>query len=96
MKEPFKYPRDGEGFALCHHGRRIACAECVDEEEQEQAARAPVPRCETCACWEQFERRLEHGVCGKARAGDGKLWADMYDAIITAIDFGCVQWTAKP
>ncbi len=33
VAHPFTYPRDREGFALCHHGRRIACDECVAEEE---------------------------------------------------------------
>jgi hypothetical protein len=32
-RDPFVYPRDREGWALCHHGRRIACDECVAEEE---------------------------------------------------------------
>ena len=36
-EEPFKYPRDREGFALCHHGRRKACEECVEEEQEEAA-----------------------------------------------------------
>lgn len=36
--KPFQYPRDREGFALCHHGRRIACNECVAEEERTDAA----------------------------------------------------------
>ncbi len=31
----FTYPRDIDGFALCHHGRRIACLECIAEEEHE-------------------------------------------------------------
>jgi hypothetical protein len=34
----FKYPRDSEDWALCHHGRRIACEECVAEEERENDA----------------------------------------------------------
>jgi len=36
-KTPFTYPRDREGFALCHHGRRIACNECITEEEETNA-----------------------------------------------------------
>ncbi len=31
--QTFRYSRDSDGFALCHHGRRIACEECVAEEE---------------------------------------------------------------
>lgn len=30
----FSYPRDSEGWAICCHGRRIACDECVADDER--------------------------------------------------------------
>ena len=58
-------------------------------------ATMPVPRCETCKNWDK--RNDYSGVCKYPRRelGAAKMWVDMYDDIITAPDFGCVQWEAK-
>ncbi len=54
----------------------------------------PVPRCETCAHWLKREMYTA-GFCDFAADGDSKMFAELYDAVLTEPDFGCVQWKKK-
>lgn len=62
--------------------------------ELQDIAYMPVPRCDGCAHWRPNEDR-SRGACGRANAEDTKMWAELYDAVLTEPDFGCVQWKAK-
>lgn len=56
----------------------------------------PVPHCESCAHWRHMH--ANQGGCGYANNGEDierRLWADMYDDVVTSADFGCVQWKEK-
>lgn len=63
----------------------------------------PVPRCETCKYWSVQQRQTlfldqmppTNRVCNLPYTTGSKMNADMYDAIITEPDFGCVQWESK-
>lgn len=56
-----------------------------------------VPRCDGCKHWGENEggEGLGNGRCGYADYHPDKFRAEMYDAVLTAADFGCVQWEAK-
>lgn len=66
---------------------------------QPGVAYMPVPRCDSCQHWEPRDGDGDDGTghCWfhTERHGEAKMYPDMYDAIITTADFGCVQWEAK-
>lgn len=64
------------------------------------AYRSVVLTCEMCKHWKAVDDGWSDerkGVCRKmSEAGEGsKAWAELYDAVLTTANFGCVMWEAK-
>lgn len=61
----------------------------------------PVPRCDQCKHWDTSHVPPHHdatgtGYCNRMLEPNSKAYADMDDGVLTAPDFGCVQWEQEP
>lgn len=54
-------------------------------------------KCENCKCWSKQPSRPDGwGFCNKPSDDDSLIATTLYDGILTAPSFGCVQFEAKP
>lgn len=85
------YVTDEQRQGVAEHYAMIIANHCP---MKPNVAYMPVPRCESCALWKPRDDK-DTGWCGLRELSQAKLWPEMYDGIITANDFGCVQWKEK-
>lgn len=83
------YKVDGEEL----HDEAEASVKAFKDKFQPGVAYMPVPRCKTCAHWDNIGSSNPHH--GRCRLGEHNAFSLADISETTHANFGCVQWEAK-